>query len=128
MKSQVSNMEGKRAQVLTLEDVKEVKSMLYQITNYWIGYRHPLHRFEIKLYAEEKEVGRLYFTNPSEYQGVIDMLRNEMPVYFETKYTWLYTGWEPEEREPVGPGDENWTKGPEEIGPPSLEPGPKPGE
>lgn len=105
---------------------------LFPVTHYWLCWDWKNNIGEIALYSEEFElmdgmVMRQKFNDPRVFGVIVDMLRNEKPLYWYHPRRMLYTGSSRAEREPVGPGDEEWT-GPEEVGaPPSPAPGVPPG-
>ena len=69
------------------------------------GYREVWdlndHRGGVVLIMEAGDTTYLRLENPAEFNAVIDILRNEKPVYYDRKRQFIQTG-----EEPIGEGEE----------------------
>lgn len=104
---------------------------VYEINRYFLRYNHRVarYRYEISLFSDrfpdDGRVDTLFFKDDEveQFKAARDILRNELPVYYETKEKSLYTGWGKSEGEPVGANDEDYVHEaePEELkGPPPM--------
>ncbi len=76
--------------------------MVYKkVLEYSAGWRDDIHqgRIILKLEGEQGQPVMGWY-DPPEFQAVIDLLRNEKPVYYDREQQVLHTG-----QEPVGEGE-----------------------
>ena len=63
-----------------------------EITNYTCVWDIDDHMGYIGFFSGDEFIGGHEYTNPSEYQLVLDILRNESPLYFDDENHWLSAG------------------------------------
>ena len=72
------------------------------VTSYYSRWDLNGHKGRIALYESSNQlIENRIFNEPAEFQVIISMLRNEKPLWFDTKVHHLRTG-----SEPVGEGED----------------------
>ena len=76
--------------------------MTEQVTHYYARWNPIKHRGFVIIYwsGGSRFFPEEHFTNPTEFQIVVDLLRNEKPVYWDEPSQRLYAA-----AEPVGEGE-----------------------
>lgn len=76
--------------------------MSVEVTNYYARWSPTRHRGYITIYWDggSKQFTEGSFFDPTEFQIVLDLLRNEKPVLWDESTERLYAGYEP-----VGEGE-----------------------
>ena len=76
--------------------------MSVQVTKYYARWSPPRHHGYVVIYWDggSKTFPESNFSNPTEFQIVLDLLRNEKPIFWDEPTERLYAS-----NEPVGEGE-----------------------